>query len=118
MSEIPEDIKNRYQWRFVTREQLNEDTNAFIRNYPFDGFEGATRIVNTKQTRKSKSSITKSAAQNVRNNNKKNIRTRNQQKKRGTFTNGRTGQFQPSAPNRGIYQLKLLYIYEIDFIIV
>ncbi|CAF3359818.1 unnamed protein product [Rotaria sp. Silwood1] len=98
LSEIPDDIKSRYQWRCATREQLDDDTTSFLRNYPFDSFEGATRIVNAKSARKSKSSTNKTTTQNHRNNN---VTARNQQKKRGGFNNTRGGQFHTPAAHRG-----------------
>ncbi|CAF1539825.1 unnamed protein product [Rotaria magnacalcarata] len=104
LSEIPDDIKNRYQWRCVTREQLDEDTITFIRCYPYDGFEGATRIINIKQARKAKSLTTKSVIQNLRinnANNKSNAAARIQHKKHGGFNNTRRGQFSTPLSQRG-----------------
>ncbi|CAF0820838.1 unnamed protein product [Didymodactylos carnosus] len=44
LADIHHDIKSRYNWRFITRTQLNEDTNVFLNNYPYDTFEGVTRV--------------------------------------------------------------------------
>ena len=46
--EIPDDIKTRYQWRCVTRVQLDEDTQTFLRLYPLDQLEGVTQLLSTK----------------------------------------------------------------------
>jgi len=99
LSEIPEDIKNRYQWRCVTRAQLDDDISSFIRNYPFDTFEGATRILNGRAARKHKSSVAKSTTQNSRNNN---VATRHQQGRRSGFNRTRGGPFQTPVGHRGI----------------
>jgi hypothetical protein len=114
LSEIPDDIKNRYQWRCVTRAQLDDDTISFSRNYPFDTVEGATRIVNVKSARKQKSFPAKSSAQNLRNNN---IAARNQPARRGGFNRSRGGQFQTSAPpHRGNISINNTKLIDVDII--
>ncbi len=100
LSEVPDDIKNRYQWRCVTRPQLDEDTNVFLRNYPFDVCEGATRILNGRAARKQKSQTAKSTAHKARNNH---FPGRNQQERRSGFnrSRGRGGQFATPTNHRG-----------------
>lgn len=107
LSEVPEDIKTRYQWRCVTRAQLDDDISTFIRNYPFDTFEGATRILNGRAARKQKSSAAKPTPQNLRNNtgNNNHVASRNQQGRRSGFNRGRGGQMQTRTPRQGNFFL-------------
>ncbi|CAF1331604.1 unnamed protein product, partial [Didymodactylos carnosus] len=55
LADIHHDIKNRYNWRFITRQQLNEDTNIFLNNYPYDAFEGVTRVNTENENNKNNS---------------------------------------------------------------
>jgi hypothetical protein len=115
LSEIPEDIKNRYQWRRVTRAELDGDISVFIRNYPFDAFEGATRILNGRAARRKKLSVAISTAQNLRTNS---VVGKNQQGRRGGFNRPRGGQFPTPAARQGNSTLKIydLFIFEIFFL--
>lgn len=98
LSEIPDDIKTRYQWRIVNRGQLDEDTNVFLRNYPFDISEGVTRLLSGRAARKQKAFPGKPNTQNTRNNKNNN---NNQSGRRGGFNPARGGRPQTSATPRG-----------------
>ena len=110
MSEIPDDIKTRYQWRCTTHTQLDDDTASFIRNYPFDVFEGVTHIVNSKSAKKHKSSAAKSSKKNSRNSS---ATSRYQQKRRTSFKHRRGRQFQNATTHRSRSWLKISHLFYI-----
>lgn len=97
LSEIPEDIKTRYQWRIVTRAQLDEDSSVFLRNYPFDTSEGVTRLLSGRAARKQKVFPGKPNTQNTKTTKNNN----NQPGRRTGFNPTRGGRPQTSTIPRG-----------------
>ncbi|CAF0941192.1 unnamed protein product [Adineta ricciae] len=51
LAEVPANIKKEESWSSATLKQLDEDTNSFLQQFPFDEFEGVTRITNGKTPR-------------------------------------------------------------------
>jgi len=66
LSEVPEDIRIRYECRAVTRTQYDDDVNTFIRSYPFDTLEGATRLLSNRAARRQRANQAKTQVKNGR----------------------------------------------------
>jgi hypothetical protein len=98
LSEIPDDIKNRYQWRCVTRSQLDEDTNVFLSMYPFDVCEGVTCLVNIKIARKQQKNSMKSSTQMLERHSRAN---QNHGRRGGAFARSQSEQYSTSIAYPG-----------------
>lgn len=98
LADIPSDVKTRNQWCCVTRSQLDEDTATFLRLYPLDTCEGASRLVNTKAARKQQKTANKPSVPNVARNSRANF---TQGRGAGGFARTPSIPYQASSAPRG-----------------